>query len=100
MEDIAMYRGKPGEIDILEYASVILKRKALISILTVSAFAVSLAVSLLLPKEYAATASVMPPQGQEDVVSAFLSSKLTGGIGSSDLWVGILNSQRVKDAIN
>lgn len=97
------------EIDILEYWGVLVKRKRLIGYMVAGAFAVSVVVSFILPNKYVSTASLMPPQQDSSMGSAML-SQMSGGMGSlagsflgmkspADLWMGILNSQTVADAI-
>lgn len=93
-------------IDLLEYWHLIVQHRRFIGIATVAAFVLSVIISLVLPKTYLAKASVLPPQ-QDNPASALLQStalgSLAGGIlgsqSQSDLWVGILNSQTVQDAV-
>ena len=97
------------EINLLDYYRVLVKHKKLIGKIVGSAFVLSIIVSLLLPKIYSATASILPPQREGSVSSAIL-SQLPGGLGGlagglmgggspSELWVGILGSRTVADAI-
>jgi len=95
-----------NEIRLLDYWAVLVRHRKLITLITVGAFLVSIVVSLLLPKTYLSRASIMPPQQDSTVASGLLSS-LPFGLGGgllglqtpTDLWVGILNSQSVKDSI-
>ncbi|MBI5237115.1 MAG: hypothetical protein HY887_01650 [Deltaproteobacteria bacterium] len=97
------------EINLLEYWGVLVKRKKLIGYIVGGCFAASILLAFILPDKYVATASIMPPQEDSGMASAMLSS-LPGGLGSlaggflgmkapADLWVGILSSQSVRDAI-
>lgn len=97
------------EIDILEYFRVIRKRWKAIAIIVFTAFVCSVVISLILPKTYRATASVLPPQG-ESSMSSMMMSKAQAGVGGglgnflglkspADLWLGILRSNTVSDAI-
>ncbi|MFQ5465015.1 MAG: GumC family protein [Thermodesulfobacteriota bacterium] len=94
------------EINLLDYWAVVARHRKLITMITAGAFLVSVVVSLLLPKTYLSRASIMPPQQDSTVASGLLSS-LPFGLGGgllglqtpTDLWVGILNSQSVKDSI-
>lgn len=97
------------EIDILEYFRVIKKRWKAIAIIVSTAFVCSVVISLILPKTYRATASVLPPQG-ESSMSSMMMSKAQAGVGGglgnflglkspADLWLGILRSNNVSDAI-
>lgn len=96
------------EINLSELWKAVKSRRKLILAVTSAAFAVSVIVSLLLPRYYAATASIMPPQ-QEDMGGG-LASSIGGGLGmlaggllgagsQADLWTGILKSSSVNGAI-
>lgn len=97
------------DLNILEYWHVIVRRKKFIATLTSVAAAISIIISLLLPKVYSASASVLPPQQESGLASGLL-SQVPGNIGGlagsllgmqskADVWVGILKSQTVRDAI-
>lgn len=95
------------EINLLDYWRVIVKRKKIIGIIVGIAFVASIIYSLLLPKIYASTASIFPPQ-QESPMPGIV-SQLPGlgafaggffGITTPvDQWVAILKSAAIKDAI-
>lgn len=96
-----------NEINLLDCWRVLVKRKILIGIVIGGGFVVSIIITLFLPKWYSSTAQILPPQseGGLDMVSR-LPSELSGfpggffgGKSPGDLWVGILNSQRILDAI-
>ncbi len=97
------------EIDLLDYWRVLVKHKKLIGAMVGLAFLASLIISLLLPKTYASTASVLPPQETGAFGSGLMSQlpteldTLAGGIlrtkSASEVWAGILKSQNVRDAI-
>lgn len=96
-----------SDINIIGYWRILVKRKGLIGLIVASAFIVSVFVSLTLPKIYVSTASILPPQseGGLDMASRFsselsgLAGGFLGGKSTGDLWVGILNSHRIFDAI-
>jgi len=101
--------GKYDEIDLFEYWEVLVRRKRLIGAITVGVFVLSVIVSLLLPKLYLSTASIMPPM-QDDPFTSGVVSSLGGGLGGigsailgkqspADLWGGILKSRTVNDAV-
>lgn len=81
----------------------------MIGAVTASAFVIAVIVSLLLPKQFASTASIMPPQDDRGLSSlaglsqlpgvAALSGSFLGLKSPSDLWVGILRSRSVADPI-
>jgi len=97
------------EIDLLDYWRVIVKWRKIIGIVVGIAFVGSIIISLILPKRYASTASIFPPQ-QEGGTMPGVASQLSGGLGALaggflginapvDQWVAILKSEAVKDAI-
>ncbi|MDI6808534.1 MAG: GNVR domain-containing protein [Candidatus Eisenbacteria bacterium] len=93
------------EINPVEYFRILMKRRQLIGMIVGIAFLVSLVYSLWLVKTYDATASILPPQ--QEVTGAFQLPGAISSLGGSflgiktpaDLWVGILRSQVIKDAI-
>ncbi len=97
------------EINLLELVRVIVRRKRTIIILCAFAALLSVAYSLILPNIYTATAKILPPQKESGGgLSALLSQAgglagLAGGMGglggSSDLYIGILKSRSVADAV-
>lgn len=97
------------DINLIEYWRVLVKHRKMIGYGVSAVFVVSVIVSLLLPKTYISTARILPPQ-QDSGVSSLVAAQLPGSLGGiaagflglqspADLWVGILNSQNVKDAI-
>lgn len=97
------------EINLLDYWRMLVKHKWIIGLIIVAASVASIIVSLNLTKIYAAKTSILPPQ-QEGSSSLGIISQLPGGLGGlaggflgvkspADLWVGILKSQTVMDAI-
>lgn len=92
---------------VLQAARVLVKRKKLIIGMCVVTALLSAAVSMMLPKTYSATARVLPPQDQASGISALISqmgglAALAGGGksgGDADLYVGILNSRSLADAV-
>jgi len=96
------------EINLLDLLRVVIKRKGMIVKLTVSVAIISIIYCLFLSNIYTATARLLPPQ--KDVggggVSALLGQMgglagLAGGAlgGSADLYMGILKSRSVADAV-
>ncbi len=101
-------RLEEDEINLLELLRVIVRRKRTIIILCAVAVLLSVAYSLILPNIYTATAKVLPPQKESGGgLSALLSQAgglagLAGGMGlggSSELYIGILKSRSVADAV-
>jgi uncharacterized protein involved in exopolysaccharide biosynthesis len=96
------------EINLLELVKVVVKRRLLIARFCGSIAILAVVVSLLLPKIYSATAKILPPQKEAyGGLSALLGQMgglggLAAGIGiggSSDLYLGILKSRSVADAV-
>lgn len=105
-------QGSDGEqeINLLDLVQVVAKRKRLITRFCLAAAILSVGVSLLLPNVYTAKAAVLPPQkesggGLASLLSGGGAGALTGlasglGLGGgSDLYLGILKSRSVADAV-
>jgi uncharacterized protein involved in exopolysaccharide biosynthesis len=102
----------PGdEISVLDLLITLAERKRLILLVTASFTIVAVIVSLIWPKSYTATAVLMPPR-QSSSIGSLLSAELgsLGGVaalaGSSlgvknpnDMYVGMLKSETVEDAM-
>lgn len=97
------------EINLIDYWRVIYKRRKMIGIIVGVAFVSSIIVSLLLPKKYTSTASILPPVQESSMASSII-NQLPGGLGGlagsflgastpADVWMAILKSQTIKDAI-
>ncbi|WP_306535468.1 Wzz/FepE/Etk N-terminal domain-containing protein [Geobacter sp.] len=96
------------EINLLELLQVLVRRKRLIIVMCAVAALLSVAYSLTLPNIYTATARVLPPQkdgggglsamlGQAGALAGLAG---VGGLGGgADLYVGILKSRSVADAV-
>ena len=98
----------PEVINLLDYLEVIAKRWRMIAKVTIVAFVLSIAIALMLPKIYSSTALILPPQQDSGLMG--MMSALSGGMAglagdllgkgtTADLYVGILNSRAVKDAL-
>lgn len=99
------------EISLLDLLIVLVERKRTILWITASFAILAIVVSLLLPVRYTATAILLPPQ-QNSSLSAQLATQLgnLGGVGAlagsslglknpNDLYVGMLKSRTVEDAM-
>lgn len=96
-------------IHMLDYIEVILKRKTLIFNTSCVAFLLALVISLIIPKSYSSTALIIPPQQDSSgMMSAFIGSMgnlggvagdLLGKASPADMYVSMLNSDAVSDAI-
>jgi tyrosine-protein kinase Etk/Wzc len=100
------------EINLLELLQVVVRRRRLIMKICGAAAIVSVVVCLILPDIYSATAKVLPPSkesggglaallGQAGGLGglAGLASGMGLGGGSTDLYLGILKSRSVADAV-
>jgi uncharacterized protein involved in exopolysaccharide biosynthesis len=96
------------EISLLDLLIVLAERKRVILTITATFSILAIVISLLLPKSYTATVTLLPPQ-QSSSASAALTSQLGGMAalaGSSlglknpnDMFVGMLQSRTVEDAM-
>lgn len=95
------------EINLLEYLLVVARNWRLIGKVCAAAFVLSLLVSMMLPNIYVATARLMPPSEGKGGLAAMLGGMgdlaalagISTGGGSGDLYVGMLKSRTVADAI-
>jgi tyrosine-protein kinase Etk/Wzc len=100
-----------GEISLLDLTIVVAERKRLVFIITATIAVLATIVSLLLPIHYTATVTLLPPQ-QGSSMSAVLASQLGnlggiaalagGGLGlknPNDMFVSMLKSRTVEDAM-
>jgi uncharacterized protein involved in exopolysaccharide biosynthesis len=102
---------KDDEISLLDLLIILARRKWLIFTITAVFGIVALCVSLLLPKSYKATVTVLPPQQGSSLSSAVMSQ--LGGLGSlgaiagssmglkspGDMYVAMFRSRTVEDAM-
>jgi uncharacterized protein involved in exopolysaccharide biosynthesis len=98
------------EISLLDILIVLAERKRIIFGVTAVFAILAIVISLLLPKSYTATVTLLPPQ-QSSSESAALTSQLSsmggmavlaGGLGlknPNDMFVGMLQSRTVEDAM-
>lgn len=99
------------EINLLELLAVLVKRKKIIIRTTAAAVVLSVICCLALPNVYTATAKVLPPQkdgggglsallGQAGGLAGLAGLAGVAGLsGGSDLYLGIIKSRSVADAV-
>lgn len=97
------------EINLLEYWRMLARKRKFIGIFTAVAFVLAVIASLLIPKTYLSKTSIMPPSESSPLMASLAAggpAGLGGFAGSllgvqtpSDLWLGILRSQSVRDAV-
>ncbi|MHB1700065.1 MAG: GNVR domain-containing protein [Acidobacteriaceae bacterium] len=90
-------------VDLVEIALVLLRAKRTVLLFALGGFALALIASVLMKPAYKAAASFVPPASSSiGGAAAALASQL-GGLGSAkgpgDLYVGILGSRSVEDAL-
>ncbi len=95
-------------LSLIEYARVIRSYKKFILVTTSVVFTISLIAAFLLPRQYMARVSILPPQVESpggafgSQVQGLLSSMPSGLSDISqpaDIWIGILDSQSLLDSI-
>ena len=108
-----MHAPADDEIDLLDLLIVLAKRKRLIAAITIGAAVLAGIVSLLLPNRYTATTKILPPQQSQSASSMLLNQLAGGGMGPlaalagsslglknpSDIYIGILKSRSIQDAL-
>jgi tyrosine-protein kinase Etk/Wzc len=109
MSDVEILESEEKEtINLLDYLLVIAKHRRMIFWVTVTAFVLSVIVSLLLPKIFSSTARIIPPPQDQGMMAAMLgqvgglaglAGGMLGGGTTGDLYVGMLRSEAVKDVI-
>ena len=97
------------EINLIDYFRVIFKYRGMILMICLIAIATTAIISLLLPKTYSATASIVPPidilqreselAGALGMVKSSMLGKAIGVTSIADMYAGILESRVVVDVI-
>ena len=99
---------RPREVDMIAVLLVLAKNKMWILKITLAAALLALIVSMLLPKMYTATTTVLPPQQNQSSVTAMLGQLgAIAGLGSADLglknpddlFVAMLGSRTIEDRL-
>ena len=98
-----------SDINLSEYFKVIRNYRKFIGYIVGATFILSIVISLLLPKMYVATARVLPPKENNTGLASLLSSSdnplgglansLVGSQTPATLYVGIMKSRSVADAL-
>ncbi len=95
------------EINLLALAHVLVRRKRLITKICGATAIIAIVFSLILPNKYSATAKVLPPQKESGGLLSVMGQAggfagLAAGMGltgNADLYLGILKSRSVADAV-
>lgn len=101
--------GPSEKINILDYLEIVTARKRSIFFTTGIAFIISSALSFSMPKIYSATAKIIPPQPDQGLMGmmmgqmgggmAGLAGDILGKGNSADMYVSILKTDAMSDAI-
>ena len=110
-----LQNGQEGELDTLDLLVLLAKHKRPIAKITASFVLLTTVVVLLIPNRYTAEATLMPPQQTQSTSSMLMNQLASGGLGSlaalagssmgvslknpSDVYVGVLKSRTIEDAI-
>jgi tyrosine-protein kinase Etk/Wzc len=104
-------RDEPYESRVLDLLIILFRHKAIILRTTLAAAFLAAVVALLLPNRYTATASILPPQQNQSLAAsmigqlgalgpvAAMAQKDLGLKNPNDLYVGMLRSRTVEDAL-
>lgn len=95
------------EINLLDLLLVLVKNKKMILGAMAATFVLACGITLLMPNIYSSTARILPPQQEKGGLAAMMSGMgdlaalagLSAGGSSGDLYVGMLQSRTVADAI-
>lgn len=106
-QDIRPEMETEEEINLLELLRVVVRNLPLIARITSAAVLLSVIYSLTLKNVYSAKATLLPPQKDSGGGAAALLASMGGGLaglagglgGSADLYMGILKSRSVTDAV-
>lgn len=99
-----------GTINVLDYLEILVVRKKLIICTSCVAFILSVIISFSLPKIYSSTAMILPPQTDQSLMGMMMGQMGGGGLANlagdilgsgspADMYVSILNSNTISDAI-
>lgn len=99
----------PDTINLLDYIEVLIKHRSKLLKFTTIVFILAIIIAFTLPPYYSSTARILPPQQDNGLMGMMMATMGTGmsniasdilGNGTSaDLYVGILNSETIKDSV-
>jgi len=103
--------GAPSERNLLDWLIILSRRKQIILRTTLAAAVLAAIASLLVPNRYTATSTILPPQQSQSLAAsmigqlgalgpmAAMAQKDLGLKNPNDLYVGMLRSRTVEDAL-
>jgi len=110
-----LQNGPEGELDTIDFLVLLAKHKRTVGKITAGVVVLTTVIVLLIPNRYTAEATLMPPQQTQSTSAMLMSQLASGGLGSlaalagsgmgaalknpSDLYVGVLKSRTIEDAI-
>lgn len=95
-------------VGLADFLEVVVKRRRMIILVTATAFLAAVVYSLIATKIYRATTKILPPHEQQEIMTALmgqmggmanLAGNFFGGSSQSDLYVGILQTDPVSEAV-
>lgn len=99
----------PDTINLLDYIEVLIKHRSKPIKSTAIVFVLSVIIAFTLPKYYSSTARILPPRQDNGLMSMMMgamgggmsniASDILGNGTSADLYVGMLNSETIKDSV-
>lgn len=99
----------PDTINLLDYMEVLIKHRSKIIKSTAIVFVLSLIIAFTLPQYFSSTARILPPRQDNGLMSMMMgaigggmsniASDILGNGTSADLYVGMLNSETIKDSV-
>lgn len=102
------FRGGQEDVSLLDLFIILAARKKLIALLTILGGLFAAGIAFLVPVTYTATATILPPQQQSSMSSALmgqlsgmasLAGQSLGIKNPADIYIGILNSRTIADAL-
>jgi tyrosine-protein kinase Etk/Wzc len=102
------------EIDFLEIAMLVSRRRKVYGRVILSVLVLSTIVAFLLPLRYTSSAKILPPQNSQSSLQSMILSQMAGGSGSgagsliggalniknpTDMYVAILKSRTIEDSV-
>lgn len=110
LQGVQLHDKPPGDdsIDLIAFAEIFFKRLRVIFLISLAGLLLSICIYFLIPKKFSSTARILPPK-QDQGIMGLMMSQMGGMAGlagdilgkgtASDLYVGMLNSEAVKDSI-
>lgn len=106
------FAAAPGDLTSLDLLLIITRRKKLVALITALCLGIALVLAFTLPPQYTSTVTILPPQGNS-LVSLMLANQIAETSGAvswkasnlpgiksmNDMYVSLMKSQPVEDAV-